>query len=74
MRRLCEYQEVEIIEANACSDHIHMLVKIPLKLSVSIFIGYLKEKSSLMIFEEHVNLKYNLEIDIFGWRDILWAR
>ena len=50
LRRLCEYQNVEIIEANACSDHIHMLVKIPPKLSVSKFMGYLKGKSALMIF------------------------
>ena len=59
LRRLCEYQNVEIIEANTCSDHIHMLVKIPPKLSVSKFMGYLKGKSALMIFEEHANLKYN---------------
>ena len=59
LRRLCEYQEVEIIEANACPDHIHMLVRIPPKLSVSKFMGYLKGKSALMIFEEHANLKYN---------------
>ena len=59
LRRLCEYQGVEIIEANACPDHIHMLVKIPPKLSVSQFMGYLKGKSALMIFEEHANLKYN---------------
>ena len=57
LRRLCEYQNVEIIEANACSDHIHMLVKIPPQLSVSKFMGYLKGKSALMIFEEHANLK-----------------
>lgn len=59
LRRLCDYQGVEIVEAEACPDHIHMLVKIPPKLSVSKFIGYLKGKSSLMIFEEHANLKYN---------------
>jgi len=59
LRRLCDYQGVEIIEANACPDHIHMLVKIPPKLSVSKFMGYLKGKSSLMIFDEHANLKYN---------------
>ena len=59
LRRLCDYQDVEIVEANACSDHIHMLIKIPPKLSVSKFMGYLKGKSSLMIFEEHANLKYN---------------
>jgi putative transposase len=58
LRRLCDYKGVEIIEANACVDHIHMLVKIPPKLSVSSFMGYLKGKSALMIFDEHANLKY----------------
>ena len=47
------------MEAQACSDHIHMHVKIPPKMSVSSFMGYLKGKSSLMIFDEHANLKYN---------------
>ena len=58
LRRLCEYKGVEIVEANACPDHIHMLVKIPPKLSISSFMGYLKGKSSLMIFDRHANLKY----------------
>jgi putative transposase len=58
LRTLCEYKKVEIIEANACPDHIHMLVSIPPKLSVSSFVGYLKGKSSLMIFDRHANLKY----------------
>ena len=58
IRELCERKEVEIIEANACRDHIHMLVSIPPKLSVSAFMGYLKGKSSLMIFDRHANLKY----------------
>jgi len=58
LRKLCEYKEVEIIEANACKGHIHMLVSIPPKLSVSDFVGYLKGKSSLMIFDKHANLKY----------------
>jgi len=58
LRKLCEYKGVEIIEANACPDHIHMLVSIPPKLSVSQFMGYLKGKSSLMIFDRHANLKY----------------
>lgn len=58
LRRLCEYKGVEIIEANACVDHIHMLVKIPPKISVSSFMGYLKGKSSLLIFDNHANLKY----------------
>ncbi|MDI6453821.1 IS200/IS605 family transposase [Peloplasma aerotolerans] len=59
LRRLCEYKGVEIVEAHAMSDHIHMLVKIPPKLAVSSFMGYLKGKSSLIIFDEHANLKYN---------------
>jgi putative transposase len=58
IRTLCEYKKVEIIEANACPDHIHMLVSIPPKISVSSFMGYLKGKSSLMIFDRHANLKY----------------
>ena len=59
LRRLCDYKGVEIVEVNACPDHSHMLVKIPPKISISSFMGYLKGKSSLMIFEEHANLKYN---------------
>ena len=58
LRKLCSYKEVEILEANACKDHIHMYVMIPPKLSVSDFMGYLKGKSSLMIFDRHANLKY----------------
>ena len=59
LRRICERCEgVEIIEANACEDHIHMLVSIPPQYSVSQFMGYLKGKSSLMIFDRHANLKY----------------
>lgn len=58
IRELCERKSVTIHEANACSDHIHMLVSIPPKLSVSAFMGYLKGKSSLMIFDRHANLKY----------------
>ena len=58
LRELCEHKEVEIVEANACVDHIHMLVRIPPKMSVSYFMGYLKGKSTLMIFERHANLKY----------------
>ena len=50
LRKLCEQKEVEIIEAEACPDHIHMLVSIPPKESVAEFVGYLKGKSSLMIF------------------------
>ncbi|MEY8002032.1 IS200/IS605 family transposase [Clostridium sp. Mt-5] len=58
LRELCEWKGVEIIEANACEDHIHMLLSIPPKISVSGFMGFLKGKSSLMIFERFSNLKY----------------
>lgn len=58
LRQLCERKGVEIIEAEACKDHIHMLVSILPKLSVSQFVGYLKGKSSLMIFDKHAHLKY----------------
>ena len=61
LRKLCEIKKVEILEANACPDHIHMLVKIPPNLSVAQFMGYLKGKSSLMIFDRHANLKYKYE-------------
>jgi len=58
LRKLCEQKEVEIIRAEACPDHIHMLVSIPPKMSVAEFVGYLKGKSSLMIFDRFANLKY----------------
>mgnify|MGYP001025880459 FL=1 len=58
LRKLCEYKGVEIIEAEACKDHIHMLVSIPTKYSVAQIMGYLKGKSSLMIYEKYANLKY----------------
>ena len=55
---LCKRKGVEIIEAEICPDHVHMLVRIPPSMSVSNFVGYLKGKSTLMIFERHANLKY----------------
>ncbi|XZL84429.1 IS200/IS605 family transposase [Clostridium perfringens] len=58
LRQLCEWKGVRIVEAHACVDHIHMLVEIPPKMSVSSFVGVLKGKSSLMIFEKFANLKY----------------
>ena len=58
LRTLCEQKKVNIIEAEACPDHIHMLVEIPPNISVAQFMGYLKGKSSLMIFDRHTNLKY----------------
>ena len=57
-RKLCEWKGIEIIEGEICPDHIHILVSIPPKISVSSFMGYLKGKSTLMIFERHANLKY----------------
>ena len=68
LRKLCEQKGVEIIEANACPDHIHMLISIPPKYSVSQIMGYLKGKISLMIFDRHANLKYK-----YGNRHF-WAR
>ena len=58
LRQLCENKGVTIIEAELCKDHVHMLVEIPPSMSVSQFVGYLKGKSSLMIFDRHANLKY----------------
>ena len=58
LRKLCECKHVETIEAHAVPDHIHMLLSIPPKMCVSDFIGYLKGKSTLMIFERHANMKY----------------
>ena len=65
---LCKRKGVKIVEAEVCPDHIHMLVEIPPSLSVSNFMGYLKGKSMLMIFDRHVNLKYK-----YGNRHF-WAR
>ena len=58
LRQLCNYKGVEIIEGHLMPDHVHILVSIPPKYSVSQFMGYLKGKSSLMIFDRHANLKY----------------
>ncbi len=68
LRKLYQQKGIEIIEAKACPDHIHMLISIPPKYSVSQIMGYLKGKSSLMIFDRHANLKYK-----YGNRHF-WAR
>ena len=68
LRQLCEQKGIETIEAEACPDHIHMLISFPLKYSISYVMGYLKGKSSLMIFDRHANLKYK-----YGNRHF-WAR
>ena len=67
IKTLCKYKGVEIIEGHMMPDHIHLLLEIPPRISVSSFMGYLKGKSSLMIFEHHTNLKYK-----FGSRNF-WA-
>lgn len=68
IRKLCNEKKVELLEAEACPDHIHILVSIPPYLSVAQFMGYLKSKSALMIFDRHANLKYK-----YGQRNF-WAR
>ena len=68
LRTLCDRKGVTILEAEACPDHVHMLVEIPPKYSVSEIMGYLKGKSSLMIFDRHANLKYK-----YGSRNF-WCR
>ena len=68
LRKLSEERKVELIEGELCPDHVHMLVSIPPYLSVSQFVGYLKSKSALMIFDRHANLKYK-----YGRRNF-WSR
>jgi putative transposase len=68
LRKLCEYKGVELIEGRLMPGHVHMLVEIPPKTSVSSFMGYLKGKSALMIFDKHANLKHK-----FGNRHF-WAQ
>ena len=68
LRKLCQQKSIEIIEAQACPDHIHMLISIPPKYSVSQIRGYLKGKSGLIIFDRHANLKYK-----YGTRHF-WSR
>lgn len=58
--RLCQYKGVRIIEGHLMADHVHLLLAIPPKMSVSSFMGYLKGKSTMMLFERHANLKYKL--------------
>ena len=68
LRKLCEQKNVVIIEAEACPDHIHMLVSIPPHISIAQFMGFLKGKSTLMIFDRHAHLKYK-----YGSRSF-WCR
>jgi len=68
LRTLCRYKGIEIIEGRACVDHIHMLIRIPPKYSVATIVGYLKGKSSMVVFEQHSKLKKNFKGHHF------WAR
>ena len=68
LRMLCQRKGIEIIEAEICPDHVHMLIKIPPKHSVSSIMGYLKGKSTLLIFEKHADMKYK-----YGQRQF-WCR
>lgn len=67
IKKLCEYKNIEIVEGAVCSDHVHLCVSIPPKLSVSDFVGYLKGKSALMIFDKHPELTSK-------WTKSFWAR
>ena len=67
LKRLCEYKNVEIVEGAVCSDHVHLCVSLPPKYSVSDFMGYLKGKSALMIFDKHPELSSK-------WSKSFWAR
>ena len=67
IKKLCEYKRIEIIEGAICKDHVHICVCIPPKLSVADFMGYLKGKSALMIFDKHPEL-------VTKWNRSFWAR
>lgn len=58
LRQLCDWKGVTIVEAEICPDHVHMLIEIPPKISVASFVGFLKEKSSLLIYQKYANMKY----------------
>ena len=66
LKQLCSYKGVQILEGHLMLDHVHMLVSIPPKISVSSFMGYLKGKSALMMFDRHANLSKSLETVLFG--------
>ena len=75
IRTLCRYKGVEILEGHMMSDHVHLVLSIPPKISVSSFMGYLKGKSALMMFERHANLKYKFGNSTFlGGKDTMSAQ
>lgn len=67
VKKLCEFKKVEIVEGAVCSDHVHLCVSVPPKLSISEFVGYLKGKSALMIFDKHPEVGSK-------WDRSFWAR
>ena len=69
LRQLCEWKNVEIIEAEVCPDHVHMLAAIPPKISVASFVGFLKGKSSLLIYQKWANMKFKYRNREFWCRD-----
>lgn len=71
LRSLCEWKEVEILEAEVCPDHVHMLLSISPKLSISWFKGYLKGKSSILIYQKYANMKFKYRTENFGVVDIM---
>ena len=74
LRTLCNWKKVKIVEAEVCPDHIHMLVEIPPKYSVSSFMGYLKGKSSLMLYEKFPELNSSIAIGSSGAGDTMWIQ
>ena len=74
LRMLCDWKKIEIVEAEVCKDHVHMLVKIPPKVSVSSFVGYLKGRSSLMIYEKYPELSTNTGTESFGAEGTMWIQ
>ena len=74
LRELCKWKEVNIITAEVCVDHVHMFLEIPPKVSISSFMGFLKGKSSVMIYSRWGNMKYKYRNRSFWCRGYLWIR
>ena len=74
LRRLCEFKQVKIIEAEVCPDHVHMLVEIPPKLSVAGFMGYLKGKSTVLIYQQFTNLFLKYRHREFWCTGTMWIQ
>ena len=74
LRTLCNWKKIKIIEAEVCPDHVHMLLEIPPKVAISSFMGYLKGKSSLMIYEKYPECGTSIETGNFGAEGTMWTR